>query len=79
MRQEETLYLDDLKKINDHTKNCQCCISFTKKEVNEMETKDKCNIHDFNYDLLKNLRWTCPRPGRTNRGTFLYKTEIKQE
>ena len=73
MHQEETLYLDDLKKINDDTKHCQCCIPFTKKEVNEMETKDICDIHDFNYDLLKNLRWTCPRTGRSNKGAFYTK------
>ena len=38
-----------------------------------METKDICDIHDFNYDLLKNLCWTCPQTGESNKGAFYTK------
>ena len=58
MHQEETLYLDDSKKINNDTKHCKCCIPLSKNEVNEMKTKDIYDIHDFDYDLLKNLCWS---------------------
>ena len=38
-----------------------------------MKAKDICNIHDFNYDLLKNICWTCPQTGMINRGAFYTK------
>ena len=73
MYSEEALYLEDLKKINKGTQNCQCCIPFTKTEVKEMETKEVYDIHDFSYDLLNDLRWKCPRTKKTGKGAFYTK------
>ena len=45
----------------------------TKTEVKEMEKKKVYDIHDFNYDLLNDLRWKCPQTKKPGRGAFYTK------
>ena len=68
--------LAQLKAVNETKKACQCCSAFSKKEMNKLKKKEIDDIHDFDWDLVDNLRWTCPRTNKTSRGACYHKNAI---
>ena len=67
---EVTVYIEALKHIIDDKRKCRCCVPFPKKQVDYIEKKHIQDIHDFEYNVLKKLRWTCPRTNTKGRGAF---------
>ena len=68
-----TVYFEDLEKKIDNGIKCQCCPVFPKKQLEHMKTNKIQDIHDFDHNVLMNLRWTCPRTKKTGRGAFYTK------
>lgn len=60
------------KKIDNGIK-CQCCPAFPKKQLENMKTNKIQDIHDFDHNVLMNLRWTCPRTKKDRKRSLLHK------
>ena len=68
--------LAQLKSVNETKKACQCCSAFSRQKMKILKDKQIDDIHDFDWDLVDNLRWTCPRKKKTSRGANYHKNAI---